>query len=168
GWNARSSITGRASSAWSRRTSACRSWPNSPPPPLACPAGTGCATAVAAAGKRCSSAWTARSGPSPPAWTCPRDPDPRLRDQGVRLAEFGFADGLEVRDAGGVRDGAVEADAPPAAVELEGGEHVVEPGTAGDPPPQPRLGRPGQPGEPDAGHAAGPRGGQLVPAPEAL
>jgi len=33
-------------------------------------------------------------------------------------AEFGFADGLEVRHAGGVRDGAVEADAGPAAVEL--------------------------------------------------
>src|SRR5207244_12703428 len=44
------------------------------------------------------------------------------------LAEFGFADGLEVRHAGGVRDGAVEPDTGPAAVELEGGEHVVEPG----------------------------------------
>ena len=39
-------------------------------------AGTGSATAVAAAGRRCSSAWTARSGPSPPAWTCPRGHDP--------------------------------------------------------------------------------------------
>src|SRR5690349_20721320 len=83
-------------------------------------------------------------------------------------AEFGFADGLEVRDAGGVRDGAVEADAPPAAVELEGGEHVVEPGAAGDPPPEPGLGRPGQPGHLDAGHPAGPGRSQLMPAPEAL
>src|SRR6185312_8021464 len=96
------------------------------------------------------------------------DGDGEQQGRARALAEFGFADGLEVRDAGGVRDGAVEADAPPAAVELEGGEHVVEPGTAGDPPPQPRLGRPGQPGEPDAGHVAGPRGGQLMPAPEAL
>ena len=83
-------------------------------------------------------------------------------------AEFGFADGLEVGDAGGVRDGAVEADAGPAAVELEGGEHVVEPGAAGDPPAEPRLGHPGQPGDPGAGHAAGPGGGQLLPAPESF
>ena len=41
--------------------------------------------------------------------------------------ELGFADGVEVGDAGLVRDGAVEADPAPAAVELEGGEHVVEP-----------------------------------------
>src|SRR2546423_4729874 len=67
---------------------------------------------------------------------------------GAGSTEFGFADGLEVGHAGGVGDGAVEADARPATVELEGGEHVVEPGAAGDPPPEPRPGRPGQPGEP--------------------
>src|SRR5215472_8752084 len=74
---------------------------------------------------------------------------------GGGLAEFGFADGVEAGDAGFVRDGAVETDPGPAAVELEGGEHVVEPGAAGDPPPDPRPGRPGQPGHTEAGHAAG-------------
>src|ERR1700748_3873051 len=81
-------------------------------------------------------------------------------------AEFGFADGLEVGHAGGVFDGAVESDAGPAAVELEGGEHVVEPGAAGDPRPEPCPGHPGQPGDPGAGRPARPGGGQLVPAPE--
>src|SRR5258705_13695524 len=80
------------------------------------------------------------------------------------LAEFGFADGLEVRDAGGVRDGAGEADGGPAAVELESGEHVVEPGAAGEPPAEPGFGHSGQPGDPGAGRPAGPGCGQLVPA----
>src|SRR6185312_3003106 len=96
------------------------------------------------------------------------DGDGEQQGRARALAEFGFADGLEVREAGGVRDGAVETDAPPAAVELEGGEHVVEPGAAGDPPPEPGLGHPGQPGDPDTGDPAGPGCGQLLPAPEAL
>lgn len=72
GGNDRRPNASRASSAWTPKTSGCRSWPNWPPPPSACPAGTGSATAVAAAGRRCSSAWTTRSGRSRPAWTFPR------------------------------------------------------------------------------------------------
>src|SRR6516225_8297652 len=70
---------------------------------------------------------------------CPTSPGGGSGDADRRSAELGFADGLEVRDAGLVRDGAVEADPRPAAVELQGREHVAEPGTAGDPPLNPRL-----------------------------
>src|SRR6267154_5601271 len=49
-------------------------------------------------------------------------------------AEIGFAHRLQVRDAALVRDGPVPADPGPAPGKLQLGEHVVEPGAAGDVP----------------------------------
>ena len=79
-------------------------------------------------------------------------PFPGPAQAGWLVREVG--DGL-VRD-GLVRDGLVEAEAGLGAVELQGGDHVLEPGALGDPPLDLRDARAGERGGGGADQAAGP------------